>query len=424
VYPNPQDVLPLPPRPDLAQYKKRAKELVTAVSGGAADAVAWAQDWIGALEKHTPESMRLKPRDRDRRARQLALFAVDRLGKAGKPLSQAQFVLARAHGFASWPRFSEHVREMALLESETATFEQAADAIADGDLATLKRLIAADPSLVRAQSHRDHHATLLIYTAANGVENYRQRTPANIVEITRYLLDQGADIRAEADVYGGGSKTLGLTVTSAHPRLRGTQIPQAELLLARGAEMEKGIVASCLANGCPEAAGYLASLGAECNFVDAAGIGRIDLLEKAYDEREKTPIQNPGGALVNAAWYGERATVGWLLDHGFPAGEKGAEDGQTALHVAAYQGDRELVHLLLGRGAPINLTDTRWGTTPLVWALHAWLEDNRGPVEKYKPILMELIGAGATVPPEMIDDERIRADPELHQVLLRAAGAR
>lgn len=27
MYPNPQDVLPLPPRPDLDQYRKRAKEL-------------------------------------------------------------------------------------------------------------------------------------------------------------------------------------------------------------------------------------------------------------------------------------------------------------------------------------------------------------------------------------------------------------
>jgi hypothetical protein len=30
MYPNPQDVLPLPPRPDLSHYRKRAKDLVKA----------------------------------------------------------------------------------------------------------------------------------------------------------------------------------------------------------------------------------------------------------------------------------------------------------------------------------------------------------------------------------------------------------
>ena len=34
MYPNPQDAVPLPPHPDLEQYRKRAKELVKASRAG------------------------------------------------------------------------------------------------------------------------------------------------------------------------------------------------------------------------------------------------------------------------------------------------------------------------------------------------------------------------------------------------------
>src|SRR2546422_201931 len=61
----------------------------------------------------------------------------------------------------------------------------AADAIVNGDAGKLKRLLRENPTLVRARSTREHGATLLHYTSANGVEGYRQKTPKNIVEITK-----------------------------------------------------------------------------------------------------------------------------------------------------------------------------------------------------------------------------------------------
>ena len=72
---------------------------------------------------------------------------------------------------------------------------------------------------MRQQSRRRHHARLLHYVGANGVEGFRQRTPANIVRIAEALIDAGADIDAEADMYGGGSRTLMLVATSI-PRTR------------------------------------------------------------------------------------------------------------------------------------------------------------------------------------------------------------
>ena len=46
------DTLPLPPRPDLDQYRKRAKSLVAAANSGDPNAVKhWATDWLKALSK-------------------------------------------------------------------------------------------------------------------------------------------------------------------------------------------------------------------------------------------------------------------------------------------------------------------------------------------------------------------------------------
>lgn len=154
-------------------------------------------------------------------------------------LAKAQFVIARAHGFASWPTFAAHLESLARASSPVATFEAAADAMVSGDAATPDRLLRAHPALVRARSTRDHQATLVHYVSANGVENYRQKSPANAAAITRMPLDAGADVEAGANVYGGGCTTLGLVATSTPPEIAGVQIIDiVKMLVARGAAVE------------------------------------------------------------------------------------------------------------------------------------------------------------------------------------------
>ena len=105
--------------------------------------------------------------------------------------------------------------------SPVSAFEAAVDAILSGDSARLKKLLRENPELVRARSTREHRSTLLHYVSANGVEDFRQKTPKNIVEITKLLLEAGADVNAESDAYGGRSTALGLTATSCHPDAAG-----------------------------------------------------------------------------------------------------------------------------------------------------------------------------------------------------------
>ena len=184
--------------------------------------------------------------------------------------------------------------------------------------------------------------------------------------------------------------------------------------------MDPQIVNYCLVNGCPEAAAHLADLGAPVGFVDAAGIGRLEVIRQTFEPPNTVPQKDQAAAMVMAAWYGQREAIELLLEKGVHPGARTAGDGRTALHVAAYQGDADLVELLIRHGAPLDVTDAEFGTPPMVWALHAWLKEDRPDPEPYKRVLLALAGAGARVEREWLDDERLRADSGLYEVLLGA----
>ncbi len=255
------DALPLPPRPNLEQYKKLAKELQHASTSIDSSAIRdWASGWLEAIarlevKKITPAAGKEIEREARGIEQRWRKFRTTQQPTARCTLTDAQFFIAREHGFASWPKFARHVAALAVA-SPVSTFEAAADAIVTGDATTLKKLMNTNPELVRARSTREHRSTLLHYVSANGVEDFRQKTPKNIVEITKLLLEAGADVNAESDAYGGGSTTLGLAATSVHPESAGVQIELLQTLLDHGATIGRTAVRDCLANGCGEAAEF------------------------------------------------------------------------------------------------------------------------------------------------------------------------
>lgn len=329
------DIKPLPPRPNLEQYRKQAQ---------------------------------------------------DRAKKTGSRLSDAQFALAREHGFDSWPRFAKHLEELARKKSPVSMFEQAAEAIIAGDAATLSRLLHEDPKLIRARSTRVHRATLLHYVAANGFEDYRQKTPSNALEIAKILLDAGAEVDAVSNSYGGQDTTLVLVATSIHPKRAGVQIALLELLLARGAQPDG--VNACLANGRPEAAEFLAQHGAPLDLEGAAGLGRLDLVQNLI--LATTPAKINAG-LWWASEYGRDNVVDFLLDHGADVGA-GENTGSLALHWAIIGGQLETVKLLLKRGASLDAKNVHGGTA---LGQARWCLANSDPGIHYARIVRLLIDAGA-----------------------------
>ena len=227
-------------------------------------------------------------------------------------------------------------------------FEAAVDAIVSGDLATLKKLLSENPELVRARSTREHRSTLLHYVSANGVEDFRQKTPKNIVEITKLLLKAGADVNAESDAYGGRSTTLGLTATSWHPEDAGVQLPLMELLIDHGAIIDGpdggSAVNGCLHNGRGEAAEFFASRGARLDLEGAAGVGRLDVVKSFFnDDGSLKPPATQQQMKDGFAWacqFGRTSVVDFLLQRGMDVDAKLKHDGQTGLHWAAYRRTR------------------------------------------------------------------------------------
>lgn len=299
------------------------------------------------------------------------------------------------------------------------TFEAAADAIVNGDLASLRQLLAEHPDLIGARSTRDHHSTLLHYVAANGIEDVRQTTPANIVEIARLLLDAGADVDAESAAYGGGCTTLGLVATSIHPQKAGLQLELLQTLLDHGASLQKDsagnkhpIVLGCLANGQPEAAKFLASKGAPLDIESAAGLNRLEEVKRYAPQATVGELES---ALLYACGYGGLDTARYLVEQGVNPGAEDDQD-QTALHWAAWAPHLDIIRLLLDRGASVKAKERRFQATPLDNVLWAW---NKGADNCYEAVTL-LAKAGATLDPDQGDAamlQKIASDPRMTAAL-------
>jgi ankyrin repeat protein len=285
--------------------------------------------------------------------------------------ADAGLTLASIYFFLDWDSLAAHVRDETQRE-----FEAAVEAVIHGETEGLRRMLERNPELARGRSRRVncfdppvHRATLLHYLAANGVENYRQRTPKNAVEVAELLLDAGADPAATASLYGGECTVLSMLASSGPPAEAGVQLELAELLVKRGADPNE--VRTALLFGFVEVAELLVRLGARVDTLPvAAGMGRESETRKllaAAGELEKQQ------ALALAAQLGRAGVVRILLEGGADPNRmnpEGFHGHATPLHHAALGGHLEAVRVLVDGGAKLDIRDTTWGSTPEGWAEH------------------------------------------------------
>jgi ankyrin repeat protein len=271
--------------------------------------------------------------------------------------------------------------------------------------------VLIDPELVRARSSREHYCTLLHYVAANGVENWRQRTPRNIVEVAEALLDNGAEVDAVAQMYGGDCTTLGLAATSIHPERAGVQIPLLQLLLDRGARVDRAgsaggthsLIKSCFANGRGQAAEFLSRHCPSLDLEEAAGTGHLDAVRGFFnDDGTLKPSASQEQLRQGIFWscqFGRNRVVEYLLSLGF---DLSAQDrnGQSALHHAVIGAQLETVALLLRHRAPLEVKNS-YGGTALGQAV--WCALNADSARPYLPVIERLLQAGAQIEPGMED---------------------
>src|SRR5580700_3340926 len=127
MFPNPQDALPLPPNPSPEHHRKPAKNLVKICE---ADAPGGIRNWSAAFVEDLVQRSRVAfapnlPIERAGWVDGLTDFATRTLHKTRKSctLSTAQFVIARALGFISWPRFVQLLQAGEQSQSSIPAFE-------------------------------------------------------------------------------------------------------------------------------------------------------------------------------------------------------------------------------------------------------------------------------------------------------------
>src|ERR1700687_4217643 len=116
----------LPARPNIEQYKKQDKDL------------------LKDCRSRDPEALR----------RMRAFVRADGRSKPVRAgtiaLADAQFVIAREHGFDSWPKFAKEIATRAGGSLESV-WRAAEEAVVAGDLSTLARLLRGHEQMFRRQ---------------------------------------------------------------------------------------------------------------------------------------------------------------------------------------------------------------------------------------------------------------------------------
>ena len=149
---------------DLAQLKRQAKELLDAFRAG---------------EPAATTEVHAHYRDAD-----LTTFA----------LHDAQLVIARAFGFASWPKLKAFV--------DGVTAKRLVDAVRTGDMARVEAMLRRRPELVNMDMGADEHRPIHFAVVARSAE------------MTRLLMQHGADARK--GVYPHREATAALTLAIEH----------------------------------------------------------------------------------------------------------------------------------------------------------------------------------------------------------------
>jgi hypothetical protein len=300
-------------------------------------------------------------------------------------LSDAQLTIARERGFANWARLKRHIEKPTLTDNlslprheriEDVTFRRAVDLLDAGDVEGLSAHLKAHSNLVRQHVTLEggnyfQNPTLLEFVAENPVR--RGTLPANIVEVTKVILDAGAKTDQSAL-----NETLALVCSGRVPRECHVQLPLIDLLCEHGADPNLAMLPA-LPHGEFEAADALIRNGARIDLVVAAGLGHAEdsqrLIASANaDDRHR--------AFALASQFGHTAIVRLLLDAGEDPNRYnpvGFHSHSTPLHQAAAAGHDEIVRLLVDRGAPLEARDTMWQATPAAWARH----EGKKEVEAY-----------------------------------------
>ncbi|HSC05040.1 MAG TPA: ankyrin repeat domain-containing protein [Solirubrobacteraceae bacterium] len=269
--------------------------------------------------------------------------------------------------------------------------------------------------------------------------------------IIRLLLDRGAPVRPEtvlASLYAaGGTWCLELLTKAA----AGTPELFTEALAEAVAGANSDAVAMLVAAGADADApgpdgrsarrrALTAGVAATVELLGGGGDDPVDRLLEAIvtgdgDGARSLAAADPRlvnrldgadrAALVAAAEHGNVASVGLMLELGFPIDVRrdATDDGATALHAAAYAGASDTVALLLDHGADLSARDTRWESQALEWALVGSGETpDSAPAPDWVATVAILLDAGASLDGVTFNPDEPKQPSSAVLELLRSRG--
>lgn len=260
-----------------------------------------------------------------------------------------------------------------------ALFRDAVAAIDAGDVATLQRLMAAHPRLVRdrlaapgawlcdrvgaALDGFFQRPYLLWFVAEDPVRN--GALPGNVAEVARAIVDaerrEGVESLQEQLDYA-----LRLVAWSWIARECGVQLGLIDVLADAGASLD-GRPDDALVNGNLDAARHLVARGAPLTLATALSLERWDDAARLAPDASASARQF---AVVLAALNGRPDALARAIALG---GDSNAPSAHlyahaTPLHHAVCSGSLDAVRVLVDAGADLDVRDTVWNATPLGWA--------------------------------------------------------
>jgi ankyrin repeat protein len=402
----------LPDRPNLEQFKKQAKELRRAAAAGEVEALA-------RVEKHHP---------RMHDAATLRAIA----------LADAQLVLAREHGYESWPKFAQQIETMRInraleeIEDATSSFIEAACvdrhgwhqagtleyaelilarhpeaataniycAAVLGDAASVGEHLARDPALATATGgpHGWDALTYLCFSRYLRVDRTRSE---RFVAAARTLLKAGASantgwiefidepprpvrepvIYAAAGIARNPELTQLLLDYGADPNDEETPYHVAETY-------DNAVLRILLASGRWNATSLATVAARKCDWHDEEGLQLA--LDYGADPNYRTvwkhspfqqSIRRDNGLVM----------IERLLDRGADPHQRNDVDGRDAIQMAAYHGRGDILESLARRGFRVELA----GLDAVVAACaRGDLEAARGLTARDPDLRTQLLGMG------------------------------
>ena len=318
----------LPPNPSLEQLKKQAKLLLKRQQAADSEALTRIHEnhprWKNLTEKQVAPSR----------------FA----------LADAQLVIAREYGFASWSKLQSHVKTLEAAISTAEAVSSLHDAAGRGDLARLSGLLDAHPELIDERGGEGVRTPL------------HQAVFGNSEAAVKLLLDRGANpnVRCEGD-----------NAYPLHFAVEKHRLPIIQLLVEHGADTigegdyhELGVIGWATAweyiQPNPEIVAYLLAHGAKHNIFSAVAMGETAVIRELVArtpndlERRMNGTRMRYMALHLAVIKNQPGALKTLLDLG--ANTESIDEARfSALDLAALNGRHDLAKMLLERGAKVRL---------------------------------------------------------------------